>query len=395
MVRVPALENYARIVKGILGEEFFRLGRGRRIPNPVTGALNDVQYDVFSKNFVARLHRLHNIYPDGRSLQQLSKIVNRVGTANIWQGAFAELAALDFFNFPLHGYVEIPWRPVEIDLEFSTSQLLGQSDGTRSGTVSIDGTFPEYNVHYDTKTMKDNIAEILQGVYRRVCARFAEKRIMIAHEFEPDSDWYDLSNNVMEIEQELADAIHSQPGIKYVRSRVVKGLEHRLKWGGGIIVTGSAYSPYRHAQQFYHNVFKDYHQFVIDKPFLLVYVVFPWYNGIGTNFSSMNRDFYRAVSRRAFCEHTRNQTPLSVLLKDKSIGDSLTNVTISQASKSLSGIFFLEDKSIRAVDSDKSNVSAYLYVNPNANQKLKRSLFRDFVQCELRVPIDDFEYDNY
>ena len=74
----------------------------------------------------------------------------------------------------------------------------------------------------------------------------------------------------------------------------------------------------------------------------------------------------------------------------------LPHTTIGAASRALSGMLFLEDRSILSSEAYRSNVSGYLYTNPNAEHNVTKTLFWDYALCDLELAVwDTFQFDNY
>ncbi|PTO54623.1 hypothetical protein CWN94_10580 [Vibrio splendidus] len=142
-------------------------------------------------------------------------------------------------------------------------------------------------------------------------------------------------------------------------------------------------NPYCEAENNKNFIFRKCSQFTKDSPFILICTFENQFNcNLVTNFSNHTDIMTRSLARRAFIEFN-NSTEMANTIDSKCGKD----VTLSQASKSLSGILFL----------DAYNDKSWMYLNPNAYNKLDRyKLERAF---DFRLPyemyVDDFQNDNY
>ncbi len=364
--------------------------------NNVISALYNDQNSIFFNNFISRLKRLENVYHNHDSQQKLIDIIKRLLDSSTWEGAFAELVTLDYFHSKFPRNNNLMYKPIEINNIASSDSLLLKNIKDEKREVELDGYFPDCNVFFDTKILRDNVDHILLKIYKEVQSEFSQKQVLIVSEYNKDTDWDELSTNRTKIKKELIDAINQKTELTYLKSKVVSHLTHRLKWGGGILISASTYSPFKHAQEFYLNVFKDCHQFIKNKPIFLVYVNFPWYNNTITDFREDNKTFYRSVARRVFCGAKENSQNIKGYLKNITDFKYDYNIPLSEVSKCLSGILFLEDKSIMSENASEHNILSYFYSNPNAHNKLTESMFFDYMSCDLQLDtIDTFEYDNY
>lgn len=142
-------------------------------------------------------------------------------------------------------------------------------------------------------------------------------------------------------------------------------------------------NPYREAEENKNFIFRKCSQFTTGSPFLLICTFDNQFNcNLVLNFTSHTDIMTRSLARRAFVEFKQLQE-LAKNIDSKCKSD----VTLSQASKSLSGILFI----------DAYNDKSWLYLNPNAYHKLDRhKLERAFdFQFPYEMHIDDFENDNY
>jgi hypothetical protein len=321
-------------------------------------------------------------------------VLNAIAEQNIWQGAYAELSALDFLDHPLANHAGFLTKPVEIGVEPVGRKLLGKHSCGGFGLPTLDGWFSDFDVYFDVKVLMRSSQDILQRVYERIRSRCPNRNVLLGAEFLSDTAEAMLPGRVSAIEQELRDALDQDPNTTFVRSTVVEGLAHRIS-RTGCLVTEDSHDPYCDAERLWSSVLRDCHQFVADRPFLLVFVTFPWYGSEVTQFRDLNKILYRAMSRRVFCglKGDCRWVVGSGIAKEAA---RLEGTTLADASRSLSGILFLEDRSIKLEDNTSSNTCGYLFTNPNASNNLTRTLFWDYACCDLRlIERDSFEFDNY
>ncbi len=113
---------------------------------------------------------------------------------------------------------------------------------------------------------------------------------------------------------------------------------------------------------------------------------------IGTSPSTTNpwsnEIFFRSLCRRFFRQDVNNTNQATTRLPAYQ-----GNETIAQVTQSLTGVLFLEDKSITAPNPLDQNVKGFAYFNPNATHRISRH-FREHLSV-LGFFADDFQHDNY
>jgi len=240
------------------------------------------------------------------------------------------------------------------------------------------------------KCLKDNVTEILTGIYNDLKTHLGTNDIHITAEHELNISYDDFQKKRALLLNELKSELNTTTKKTYLKSSVVSNLSYRILWGGGILTAERSYHPFSHAKNYHKTVFNYANKFIKDEPTVIVLVVFPWYNLVVSDFANSNIRFYRALARRVFCQYIHDNT------KFKTFNSSFTGEqTIFEVSKHLSGIIFLEDNTILSKEPDKTNVKSFVYLNPNAIKPLTRSLASDFIMGLHNTEYDDFEYDNY
>jgi hypothetical protein len=351
--------------------------------NPVIGALaSTTDFDKFRKNFIARLGRLNESYRAHASRQALLTQVNQVADPQNWQGAVAELAAYDLFNSKRDFLVESPYLDVRIDVNYSLGRFFGMQE------ANLDIHFKDFEVFTDIKVLKDNVTEILYGIKRQV---LPNPRPLVIFEYPRDIGYELVQSKRPQILRIFKIALGDgrTPG-EIDCTQAVPGLVARLNWNQGMIIAESGYSPFKHAEELHKLSFHHAKKFVTSHPFILTFVIFPWFNSIINDFCEANTIFYRAFARRVFCQYQADPTAFSSLMPGYSGSES-----ISEVSEYLGGIFFVEDRSIEGDDPNDTNTQGFYYENPNAILRPSQGAMDMYLRQVATSLYDDFSHDNY
>lgn len=380
------LENYKIIIENIFGKGIARFEIKSDSTNNIIGALNHQDFDNFKASFKERLKRLNEIYKaNNKNREEIISKVNLIADKNNWEGAYSELVAYDFLNKEKNF---LP-QPIKLNNSIAKNKTFAEQIGKKE--ANLDGFFENYSVYFEVKSLKDNVSDILNGIYKELKKKINFNDLMITHEYPAmDISYEVIKENREQLLDELQKNIDISKRTTFVKSRVVNGLNFRILWGRGVLLMESTYDPYRHAENYYRIVFNYIDKFVKDRPFFLVFVVFPWFNGIITEFRNSNKIFYRAFARRVFCSYINKADQLKSICPNFK-GDE----TIFTISKKLSGILFLEDKSIKSANPRSINIKSYFYFNPNADNPLMDSLFENVISNLELTESDDFKHDNY
>jgi hypothetical protein len=139
--------------------------------------------------------------------------------------------------------------------------------------------------------------------------------------------------------------------------------------------------------------FKYAKQFTRNKPFILIFVVHPWFNAgsIHIDFAGVDTAFTRSLARRAFMQFSTDSTCLNSICPDVPSG-----VTLADASRLLSAIFFVNVWPLEADPTITRPMPSWLYLNPRATHRLTRGYLNPFrANNRLGTYIDDFADDDY
>lgn len=387
---MTATENYSKLIDSIFGAGTTTFSITDTHYNHVIGALNHAtEYKEFTANFTARLQRLKLIYSTHQNFMTDILIqVNEVSSEKNWEGAFAELAAYDHLNSDILQHKTYIYNPIQPNITLPNTKSFALELGKQQ--TNLDGFIQDRPLYFDVKCMKDNVTEILEGIYKELKKHLGTDDIHLTAEHALDTSYEDYKKNRRQLLDELKAGVTVANKEKYFRSKVIPNLSIRILWGAGILSAERSYHPFSHAENYHKTIFNYANKFMKDDPTVIVLVVFPWYNLVVTDFSNGNIDFYRALSRRVFCQYKHDTT------KFKAFNSAFTGEqTIFELSNHLSGIIFLEDNTILSNEPNKTNVKSYVYLNPNAVKPLSKSLAGSFIMGLHNTAFDDFQYDNY
>lgn len=275
-------EYYQQLLDKVFGTGFVQIPNDR-MSNNIIGALNHKgDFDEFKKNFEDRLVRLKNKFSGTPSLAHLKTTLKEVsnGKNANYTGAYAELPAFDTLQN------NILTQPIEMDKNIAGVQSLASKFPNRSNT-NADGYIPEYDVYFDIKRLADISRQLFDDIIRKAIEKTGVSNYLIAAEYNIDSDYRDYESNYRELLNELCTELKTNHST--YQSKICNVL-FRIT-DKGIVGTTSSYNAEIHAKHILHQMFKYSDKFLLDKPFFLVMVLFPWYNNIITEFSGMNKTF--------------------------------------------------------------------------------------------------------
>ncbi len=382
------IENYSELIDEIFEKRITAFDKSKTSTNYILGALNNAaEYKYFKENFVARIKRLRSIYiNDPANLSSIIVKVNEIAGKSNWDGAFAELAAYDHLSQDLLHHSNYIYKPIKLDQTIDASKTFASELGQTK--TNLDGLIDDFSLYFDVKVFKDVVTQILENLFKALKKHFKENDFSIFPKYSKETSYQEFELKFNDLLAELKSEI--EPSKPLIRSKVIPDLCYRIKWERGLHVSTSSYQPYEHAMNQHRNVFNYSDKFLKDNACMIVMVVFPWYNQIITEFNLSNTRLYRSMSRRVFCQYMQDKTPFKTL-NNAFAGKQ----TIYEVSRKLSGIIFLEDKSMLGDNPHETNVKSYIYLNPNADHKLRNSLAFDYLRGLHNTEFDDFEHDNY
>lgn len=376
-------ENYKDIVEKIFGSNTCNIDVNKGTTNNVIGALNHTQFSAFTTSYKKRLERLNTLYSGHVKFRDLLNAINQVADDKNWEGAYAEIVAYDYLNSNADWLSE----PINLEITVPATETIAENLGYQN--ANFDGVYKDFNICFDVKILSDKTGIILSGIFKDVQQKTGRSNFSISPEYPLDIDYEVFQKNRKQLLDELLSFLTGNQEPRSIRSQVIPDLRYAIMWGSGVLMTESTYNPYLHAKNHHNLLFKHAKKFSKVNPSFIVFVIFPWFSEKISSLGKANEIFYRSFSRRFFCEYAAKTTKAKDIFKKYTGEDSVFEVT-----KKLSGILFLEDQSITADTPIAQNVEGYAYLNPNADKKIGRDIFIDYLHS-LRFHIDDFEYDNY
>jgi len=376
---VNNLENYKNIVENIFGSNTCNINVTKGATNKVIGALNNTQFAVFTTSYKKRLERLNTIYSGHENFQDLLNTVNLVADDKNWEGAYAEIVAYDFLNSNNDYLVE----PINLEVTVPATETIADNLGYQN--VNFDGVYNDFNIYFDVKILSDKTGIILSGIFKDVQEKTGRSNFSISPEYPLDIDYEAFQKNRTQLLHELLSHLTGNQEPSSINSQVIPDLRYAIIWDSGMLMTESTYNPCLHAKNHHNLLFNHAKKFSKVNPSVIIFVIFPWFSEKIPSLGNANEIFYRSFSRHFFCEYAAKSTKAKDRFKKYTGEDSLFEVT-----KKLSGVLFIEDKSITADTPTAHNVEGYAYLNPNADKKIDRGVFIDYLNS-LRFHIDNFK----
>jgi hypothetical protein len=282
-------------------------------------------------------------------------------------GAFTELAACDWLN---RCYTKF-----EPQVRMTPTEVLGVNGSTLDGKIWA-------GPYFDVKAF---------GFTGRVSQRLQER---LQQEFPNDqivfSGSWDLALGTFQ--QLIQDSLLIAAQLRATRYFRHGPLEIHLRQKQPVTVSTRVVEPYRVAHENAKCVFEDAQQFTRNAPFIVLYVIHPWFSAgvIHNDFAGMDTMLTRSLARRTFMQFSQDTTPLADVCDSAAPG-----TTMQDAAALLSGIFFVNVWPQDAGDT-KRRYPSWLYLNPRATHRLSLSslsLFR--IENLHGTHMDDFSHDDY
>ncbi|MCL2185396.1 MAG: hypothetical protein FWB86_06045 [Treponema sp.] len=396
------LENYRNIVENIFSQEF-------KIPvsdntNNCIGALNHYDsFHVFRENFIERLKRLYVYYE--KKPEVIDEILTTLKNIGIkkgykWSGGYSELVALDYwiqYNNLLN--IDFQIKDKKDLYDHSIAKLIGQ----RELDLDMALDFSSFRVYMDVKSFLPTHVELSDRIFEILKSKTNRNNFLINVDEIYDVDYLELNSGLKQeiksgyLVNELVKCIDSNETYFNYKLKSGRDLKIRIAYSGkgkgAMLSTTRIIDPYRLAMDYKYKVLDYYNKFIFNDAFFLVFVINPWFNNEITEFYNNNETFYRSLARRVFIELVNDNQNMDKF-NDEFTGKSIRVCDIVSL---ISGIVFIEDKSITLKGNDVYKV--YFYTNPNAkNKRVKRFDFDILRWSHLaKQPsiVEDFEFDNY
>lgn len=397
-----AAQNYKNILENIFQQKI-NISEVNNSNNCI-GALNrSNDFIVFKNNFIERLKRLYKFFRD-----DIKAVQNLINTARAiaftkgykWSGPYSELVALDFWiqyeNLMNIKYVH---KGDVNDFEDSVAKEIGQQE------VDLDISFDFHStkLFIDVKSLIPTHIELVDNILERLKWETTDTDFLIGIDDLFDVDYLQTKKDYI---YELREGTLINELKKCIEKRITF-YEHTLKSGetakfriayakpgsNTVLSTMRSMNPYRLAVDYRYKVLDYYNKLLISKPSFILFVSNPWFNTEMRDFNGFNETFYRALSRRVFIELSRKTDDMGLYYPEL----SGKNLKICDIANLVSGLIFIDDKSIKYTGKDQ--YKTYIYTNPNAKNKYLTKNDFDILQWSPAVQqpevIEDFMYDNY
>ncbi|BBP00214.1 hypothetical protein [Sulfuriferula nivalis] len=284
-------------------------------------------------------------------------------------GAFAELAAYD--------WLARCYTTIDTQIHMPANEVLSKNGSTLDGKIKL------YETYFDVKAFGFN-GHLVQRLKELLEDLIPNEQILIEESWDISSEkLQELIKSASSIAVELKEKNMMQFG----------RLKIRLVQKSPVSISSRIIDPYLLAQENALYPFKYAKQFTKNAPFVLIFVIHPWFNSLAihNDFSGIDTAFTRSLARRAFMQFSTDMTPANTVCS--SVAD---DVTLSDASCLLSAIFFVNVWPLDADSSIAHQMPSWLYLNPRARHRIsvnQLSLYR--ANNPNGVHIDDFSSDNY
>jgi len=350
---ISDFQNYRALVEDLFGTGSATFAAGGQGSNNVIGALNHLQFDEFKKNFLGRLRRLANAVNRSPNLKGfVLKAVNEVASSRNWDGAYAELAALDFM------LSNAKIDPTQLALDKSSSAAMTMATNMDMSNVDHDFYLRELDLYFDVKILSDKTGQIVDGVVQDALKAIAIKDLRILSFFDVDVSYVDVQKARGPILTELIGSFANGAKPQRVKSKIIPSLEFQPVWKPGVYIREGSYDPDIHASSHHVLLFQHAKKFHRLRPTLIIFVHFPWASEFISPLSNSSSHFFKGLASNFFSRHR------SSMVKAKALNSKfVTDISAHQVTRHLAGIVFLNDHCILGDCGNESATDAYFYMN--------------------------------
>jgi hypothetical protein len=283
-------------------------------------------------------------------------------------GAFAEIAAYEWLS-----RCNMTFTP---QVELTANDVLSESGSTLDGKMWT-------GLYFDAKAFGFT-GRLIDKLKERLQKDFPNDEVAIADSW--DVPLIALSELLADSTTVIAELQRNRFYRKWTLSIYVKPRQR-------VIVSHRSVEPYRLAKENAHFPFLDAKQFTRNYPFALIFITHPWFNSgiISNDFANVDTQFTRSLARRAFMQFSTDSTLLRVISKGVA-----ENTTLSDASKLLSAVFFINVWPPDADPAITQKPPSWVYLNPRATHRVNPTSMAFFRADNVHgFRIDDFAHDNY
>lgn len=366
------LKCYADLVNNIYGPGTTTFNTEATTWNNIVGAVaSTTDFEVFRRNFAARLHRLKSAIDTNQNISApIINAVNGVAKLGGWEGYYAELAALDYFLSD----AETGPGEISLDVTYAASDAIASDFGMKN--INYDLCIPSMGVVSDFKILSDKSGGILDGIFEEFRSIKGINKLTILPEYPEDEDYDIFQKERTNLLKELVEEIDLTLRPSHFRSKVIDGLSYRFGWEAGVIFAESSYDSKTHAANHQRLLVTHAKKFSRKEPTLIIFVVFPWASEKIMLFSTTGipQEFIHNLGSIFFDTTTTIQTKAKTMNKKIK-----SDITLADISRHLSGIILIEDNIILSTE-DSAMLKASYILNTNAAHKLHDSKFETYLK---------------
>jgi hypothetical protein len=204
-------------------------------------------------------------------------------------GAFAEIAAYEWLSrHPLRFTAQVKMESTEVL-------------ATKGST--LDGRIDFYDVYFDVKAF-GLTGRLAQRLKEKLQKDFPGEEVLIEESWDVSPEEFgDLIRSSEQIASELRQKRYARRG----------RLNIRIQETRPVTVSMRSSDPYLLANEYALFPFSDAKQFTRKRPFILLFVVHPWFNAltVHNDFAGKDTIFTRSLARRAFMQFASDGRPLA------------------------------------------------------------------------------------
>ena len=250
------LVAYAARLDKLLGNGTATFDKSKWHTNNVIGALNRKQFSGFTSNFDERVRRLKNWFQGNIKAEQfVIRALNELSSDKNWDGAYAEIAAVDYFAT----VCKITAKHMDFDVVQPANRTLASEMGMKN--IDYDFALCQRFCLIDVKTLSNKSKQIIDSVIHDAKTELGLSNLRVVSFFNADTDYNHLRDNRKLLVHELSRAIVDPKKPTEIRSRVITGLKYQLVWSNGIYSSVSTYSPEQHATKHHTLLFQHAKKF--------------------------------------------------------------------------------------------------------------------------------------
>lgn len=279
----------------------------------------------------AVIQTIHSLEERGVSKDTLKKIIVDLTSQNTY-GTFSELSA---YRFLLKGGQEF-----DIQAPIDGGSILNANGSDLDGVIRL----PEA-IFFDVKGF-GFIDHLVKRLTDRLSRDVDPENVVAQRSWDVSADLLTdlLGKNYKALLKELLEK----------RKALRDSIELSVRAPERIQFTEREIDPVRAARENSEYVFRFAKQFVRSEPFILIFVLHPWFSGsLHVNFDGALDTFTGEFATQAFCRFEQDAEPIF-------------GITRAEAARLLSGIIFID-----AWEGPRSSAGARyrLFLNPNASNK--------------------------